>query len=233
MKKIIVSILALACGVCAYAKTLDELVAEIPHGDSANKDSWKLRVEYTQANRADFEREFGVYLASAIATKNNEDLSEADRKIRSAMTPFYALYGETLTVPDAAAIRLSPRVFFQIAGVSKYNEIKDAGWKVDGKKISERIAFDYARAANDTDYMASITLAKARQMGVLITWIDYKISALYAAKDRVAALDEATEMELELCAIKDKSAAVQQALSRLKELNESLYITVLHKNKLK
>ena len=233
MKKIIVSILALACGVCAYAKTLDELVAGMPPADSGNSNSWRIRTEYAQANYEDFAREFAAYIASDFATKNHAELTDVQRKIRSTMIPFYALYGDKFNVPDAVGIRLSSPAFYKWTGEAKYRSIKAAGWKIGGEAIPPRLAFNYAVKAKDKEYIASITLKQAREMGVLAQWAELKIDSLFEAKDRVAALDEASEIEMALLAIKNRAPAVNKALERVKELNEGLYINVLHKNKIK
>ena len=233
MKKIIASILALACGLCAYAKTLDELVAGMPAIDESVKGRWEQRVEYVNANYADFAREFAAYLASDFATKNQADITDEQRKIRSALTPFYAHYGDKFNVSDAAGIRLSVPAFYKWTGAAKYQSIKAAGWKIGGVAIPPNLVFSYAVRAKDKDYIASITLKQARETGVLAQWAELKIDSLFEAKDRVAALDEATEIEMALLAMKNRTPAVNKALERVKELNEGLYINVLHKNKLK
>ena len=233
MKKIIISIIALACGLCAYAKTLDELVAGMPAPDQSVKGRWEQRVEYVNANYADFAREFASYLAGDFATKNYADMTASERKIRAAMIPFYSLCGDKFSVPDAVGIRISASAFYKWTGDAKYNAIKAAGWKIGGVAIPPSVVFAYAVRAKDTNYIASITLAQARKAGVLAKWAELKIDALFEAKDRVAALDEATEIEMALLAMKNRTPAVNKALERIKELNEGLYITVLHKNKIK
>ena len=66
MKKIIISILALACGVCAYAKTLDEMLAEIPpyQNDASTR---AARLAYMEENKADILREFDAWKVKDIA----------------------------------------------------------------------------------------------------------------------------------------------------------------------
>lgn len=230
MKKVIVSILALACGLCAYAKTLDELVAEIPPADSSN---WHARVDYTQANYEDFAREFASYLAGDFATKNYVDMTASERKIRAAMTPFYALCGDKFSVPDAAGIRLSVPAFFKFTGITKYNEIKNAEWKLGGQTLSPVIIFFYAKAAKDDAYMASITIEQAKKGGFLGAWAKDKAKSLYYAPDAKAAYEEALDIEAALRSRGENNADAITSLKAVVEVEDFLYLKFIRATKIK
>ena len=162
MKKVIVSILALACGVCAYAKTLDELIEGMPEAIPSIKGVWQARSQFMEENVADFAREFNEYVSSGVGVKDYEEMTPKEKEVRKLLNPYYSKYGKSLNVPDGVAIRLSPALFFGFTGIAKYEQIKAAGWKIDGKQLAPVTVFWYATAAKDIDYKNSITLKQAQ-----------------------------------------------------------------------
>lgn len=233
MKKIIISIIALACGLCAYAKTLEELVSGIPAYTDSVKFGGAPRYAYVTENYADFEREFASYLRSGIAEKDFRDLSDAELAVRKAMAPFYTKYGDKFDVSDAAGIRLSVPAFYKWTGDAKYNAIKLANWQIDGKKLPPITIWQYASAAKDMDYMLSITINEAISSGVLIPWAKTKAKSLYYADDVKAAYEEALDIEAALRSRGGNHADAITSLKAVVEVEDFLYLKFTRATKIK
>lgn len=233
MKKVIVSIIALACCACAQAKTLEELVSGIPAYTDSVKFGGAPRYAYVTENYADFEREFASYLRSGIAEKDFRDLSDAELAVRKAMAPFYTKYGDKFDVSDAAGIRLSVPAFFKFTGITKYNEIKNAEWKLGGQTLSPGIIFFYAKAAKDDAYMASITIEQAKKGGFLGAWAKDKAKSLYYAPDAKAAYEEALDIEAALRSRGENNADAITSLKAVVEVEDFLYLKFIRATKIK
>ena len=228
MKKVIVSILALACGLCAYAKTLDELIEGMPDASSSIKGVAKLRASFMEENRADFARELAAYISSDASVKDYGEMSGDELRVRKLLVPFYSKYGKSLTVPDAVAIRLSPSIFFNITGLDKYEQIKAAGWKIDGKELKPATIFFYAKAAKDDSYKASITIEQAKEGGFLVAWAKDKAKSLYYAKDAKSAYEETLAIEAALRTSDIKNA--QNAIPAIIEVQDFLHLKFVREN---
>ena len=233
MKKVIVSILALACGVCAYSKTLDELIEGMPNASSSVKGVAKLRASFMEENRADFARELAAYISSDASVKDYGEMSGDELRVRKLLVPFYSKYGASIAVPDAVAIRLSPSIFFNITGLDKYEQIKAADWKIDGKKLTPATIFFYAKAAKDDAYKASITIEQAKEGGFLVAWAKDKAKALYYAPDAKAAYEEAMEIEAALRSRDNNSSEMKAVINSVVEVEDFLYLKFTRANKIK
>lgn len=165
MKKIIITTIALALGVCAYAKTLDELVAGMPKL-ATTKAERNARVEYVQANKDDFIRELRAYSASELATKKNPDLTDEEKAIRSTLAPAYFAYGKELEIADIVGIRFSI-ILWGLLNENGYEKIKANGWKADGIELTmtekRALAFMY----NDLDVLSSMDLSVLSKTALL------------------------------------------------------------------
>ena len=154
MKKIIVSIIALTFVVGAFAKPLDQLVAEMPksHSTRAELDA---RKQYTEDNKDDFIRELKIYMASDIAKKPMSELSEKEQSIRRTFAPIYSMIGTEVNVPEIVGLRISVGRYFDIYGVEAYEKIKSANWKLDGFSLTQSEINTLAFRANDVEYILS------------------------------------------------------------------------------
>ena len=161
MKKIITILSALTLAVCAYAKTLDEMLAEIPpyQNDASTR---AARLAYMEENKADILREFDSWKVKDIAKfypndAANKSLTEAQRieadKLRAFFCGFYWIYGAELDVPDNTAIRMAVGQFCRLSSSEKYTAIKSAGFKIDGVEISNAMKFTLASYFKDSEYI--------------------------------------------------------------------------------
>jgi len=192
MKKIIISILALACGVCAYAKTLDEMLAEIPayQNDASTR---AARLAYMEENKADILREFDAWKVKDIAkfypnAAANKSLTEAQRieadKLRAFFCGFYWIYGAELDVPDNTAIRMAIGQFCKLGGAEKYAKIKADGFKLDGVDISAGSRLILAAYNNDVEYIfANAALLDQLDKGGLSYLVPFLKKILLSASD--------------------------------------------------
>ncbi|MBE6412799.1 MAG: hypothetical protein E7036_09665 [Opitutales bacterium] len=167
MKKIIITIITFAFGVGAFAKTLNELVAEMPKFTNVTTAEITARMEYTQANKSDFVRELRAYSASELATKKTYELTDAEKVIRETLAPAYYAYGRELEIADIVGIRIAVALWWQLNGEDAYERIKTNGWKVDGIDLTTAEKRALAFLANDFDVIASMNLTGVSKTALL------------------------------------------------------------------
>ena len=155
MKKIIITVVALTLGVCAFAKTLDTLVAEMPKGTKTRVDL-DARSAYVEANKDDFVRELKSYSASELATKKQSELTDNEMQIRNTLAPAYFAYGSEIGVANIVGIRINTTLFLMLNGIEAYEKIKTGAWIVDGVKLTNVEKRAMAFWANDFDVVCEI-----------------------------------------------------------------------------
>ena len=155
MKKIIITVVALTLGVCAFAKTLDTLVAEMPKGTKTRVDL-DARSAYVEANKDDFVRELKSYSASELATKKQSELTDNEMQIRNTLAPAYFAYGSEIGVANIVGIRINTTLFLMLNGIEAYEKIKTGAWIVDGVKLTNVEKRAMAFWANDFDVVWEI-----------------------------------------------------------------------------
>ena len=172
MKKLIISILTLMLGVCAYAKTLDELVAEMPKGTNTSAEI-NARADYVEVNKEDFIRELRAYSASELAAKRNADLTAEEKAIRNTLAPAYFAYGKELGIADIVGIRFSATLWW-LLNKDAYEKIKANGWKVDGIELTTAEKRSLAFKANDFDIIVSMSLNGLSKTALLYNVVKIK-----------------------------------------------------------
>lgn len=136
MKKIIITTLALALGVGAMAKNLEQLASE--WNQLADR---KSRIEFVQANVSDIKE---AYKANGYKTTGSFGL-------------FSAAYWHTSIFDDVSeyeAIVISATKAYRVYSANNpnwYDNIKANGFVVNGKKLTALHIFALAEAANDYD----------------------------------------------------------------------------------
>ena len=155
MKKIIIAVVALALGVCAFAKDINQLVAEMPKGTKTRAEL-DARSAYVEANKADFIRELKSYCASELATKKYSDLTDEELSIRRTLAPAYFAYGKEIEIADIVGIRFSSVLWWYLNGEDGYKKIKTANWVVDGIELTAPEKRSLAFIANDFDVIYSL-----------------------------------------------------------------------------
>ena len=144
MKKIIITTIALTFGVVTFAKNFDTIVAEWSKCDTR-----ELRVEYVKANVVDIAKEYPQWV------KNG-------RKPCGGL--FSATYYHTNAldgISDSEAVRLSPYKLYITKTSSNpnwYDDVKMAGFKIDGVPLSNFQIFEIANCAKDKDTVLKIVL---------------------------------------------------------------------------
>lgn len=159
MKKIIITTIALVLGVSAFAKDINQLMAEMPKGYTTSAEQ-KLRMAYTEANKDDFIRELKAYAKSDVAKKLSRSLSEDESNLRRTLSCAYALYGVNLGIPEIVGLRFSPIRYFDAYGLDGYDKVKSAGWTLDGEKLEAGEIIALAFRAKDTEYILNCDVSK-------------------------------------------------------------------------
>ena len=159
MKKLIVSILALTFTVGVFAKSLDQLVAEIPKGWSTTPEL-NARKAYVEANKEDFIRELKIYMASDISKKPMSELSQNDQIIRRSFAPAYSMFASEINIPEIVGLRISPLRYFEMYGIEAYKKIKSADWKLDGFSLTQSEINTLAFKANDVEHILTSDVSK-------------------------------------------------------------------------
>lgn len=152
MKNIIISIIALTIGVGAFAKDINQLVADMPTACST-REELQARKDYVMVNKSDFIRELKAYSASELATKKNAELNVQEVAIRKALSTAYFLFNDEVKVADIVGIRFSPMIFNMLNGVEAYERIKSNKWIVDGIQLTETEKVALAFSVKDSDFI--------------------------------------------------------------------------------
>ena len=184
MKKII-TIMALALGVSAMAKDINQLVAEMPKL-AITKAERTARAEYVQANKEDFVRELKAYLASELATKTQSELTDNEMQVRNTLAPAYFAYGSEIGVANIVGIRINTTLFLMLNGIDAYEKIKADGWIVDGVKLTNVEMRAMAFWAKDFDVVCEIGVAGMNKYA-LVSNVKKVKTLLLNAKDQAKA----------------------------------------------
>ena len=185
MKKIIITVVALTLGVCAFAKTLDTLVAEMPKGTKTRVDL-DARSAYVEANKDDFVRELKSYSASELATKKQSELTDNEMQIRNTLAPAYFAYGSEIGVANIVGIRINTTLFLMLNGIEAYEKIKAGAWIVDGVKLTNAEKRAMAFWANDFDVVCEIGVG-GMSKNALVSNVKKIKKLLLNAKDQAKA----------------------------------------------
>ena len=163
MKKIIVSIMALALGVGAMAKTVDELVSETQKLMASGVAIYNAAEEVYQANQADVAEFYSTWKTSEFfafgnteeVNKKLEKMSKADREaiaIKNQLCARYVIansayedcYRGALTNCTYRACK-----YFFAKNSNFYQSLKSEGFVVDGKKLGMYQIAEIALFAED------------------------------------------------------------------------------------
>ncbi len=220
MKKIITLILALAFGVCAYAKTTDELVSEF---NVLN--NWSERVAFVNDNLADVQTAWADFKGSQLSTfeysAEYDKLTKTQKaelqEKRMLFRYLYVVKKETIDATDAQKLALSCQIFAR-NNPQKYDEIKKANWVFNGKSLLPYVAIYMAGELHDGEALYTLkssfkdlgkstldSLVKS-VMQALLSWDDAE-----KAKEVCNAYE--TEMILKGCANVDKIQLASKALT--------------------
>lgn len=225
MKKIIIATLALVCGLGAYAKTTDELVAEYRALDSS-ENVRQARLDYVRENIADVRAAWQTeknspfvklnYGASAEWAALSAEGKQAKNYMRSLFCQLYKIDGD---IDAPADVKLSLNWYVYIRGNSDaWAAIKADGYKVNGASVSETFAFEIAVGIGDIEAAYKFRDALKTRSA---QWLDGKCEAvrrmcLYAEDtDKAKAVCNAYEnaMLMKNCAGTDKIQAVGKVLT--------------------
>lgn len=232
MKKIIISTLALACGLGAYAKTLAELKAELPEYQE-NKEVRAARLAYLKANAEDCLREFNAWAGTNAAKfypgeEPNKGMTEA-QAVEAAETRKF--FGAVYWVfkpdcPENTGLRLAPDLYIKIAesvNPTYYRDLKAAGFEIDGVKLPSVVLIRVAAICGDLDFFANLNwdsvdingllhaAADAKRMLIRATDLD-KAAGVCAEYKRALVLHGAATDSPELAQIKTAEMFLNEAI---------------------
>lgn len=180
MKKIIITIITLAFGVGVFAKDFNTLVTEWSKCDTRG-----ARIEYVKTNVGDIVKAYPQWV------KN-------ERKPSSSL--FSATYYHTNAldgISDSEAVALSIHKLYITKTLSNpnwYDDVKMAGFKIDGVQLSDARIFELARYAKDKDTVLKIVL----QLPVSEFTIDVDFRAITSALLQVNNAEAAKEKLIEI-----------------------------------
>lgn len=200
MKKLIITTIAVAFSVCAFAKTEAELVAGLPTTNT------KDRIAYCTENASDIEPLFAEWSKSNLGkyytweTPNVNETAEAKdnaQKKRSLFAPYY--YGglNKCEVSANCALRLSPQIYYNKVGDDGYRQIKSDGWVIDGVQLPECDKIRFAICAKDCDVVFKMDLSRLSAFD-LKSLANQMRAVILSAKDYVAAKEFCDEYERQM-----------------------------------
>ena len=235
MKKIIITTLALVCGLGAYAKTLAELKAELP-AYSDNKEVRAARLAYFRENSADFLREFNAWAGTNAAKfygfeEPNSQMGEAQKAEAAEMRNFMCAVYWVLE-PDCPAntgLRTVPQLYIknaESANPTYYRDLKAAGFEIDGVKLPPLVQIRVAAICGDLDYFANLDWKNVDGGGLVAAARDAK-KMLVAADDADKAAAVCAEYKRAL--VLGGAAADSPALAEIKTAEMFLNEAILNK----
>jgi hypothetical protein len=180
MKKIIITIIALTFGVCAFAKDLETLTKEFTALTSK-----EARVDYVQDNVSDIAQAYPIWIKSGSGAKRGL---------------FATAYWHTTAldnVSDYEAIRLSPQKLYRLRSATNpnwYEDLKNGGWKLDGQQLTNWQIFELARTARDTEIVEKIILNTPMYI-FTTTGFDTATKTLLKMKDCETAKEKLIELQ--------------------------------------
>ena len=162
MKKIIITIFALACAT-GFAKTADELYKEF-EAIKNSPDNWRLCTAWTAENLADLKAAWQQYkdspymqpysVARLVRVKSGEEAFKAGFAKRAMFSYLYANLGADFDASDAVKFTLNAYRFKQ-QNPSKWAELERGGFKsIDGVEIDPpaRLYAGWATGSVDAVY---------------------------------------------------------------------------------
>ena len=200
MKKIIITTLALAFGVVAFAKTEAELVAGLPTTNT------KDRIAYCTENASDIEPLFAEWSKSNLGkfyTWENPNVNASTdeknkaQKLRSLFAPYYYAGLSKCEVPANCALRLSPQVYYNKVGDDGYRQIKSDSWVIDGVQLPECDKIRFAICAKDSDVVFKMDLSKLSAFD-LKSLANQMRAVILSSKDYVSAKEFCDEYERQM-----------------------------------
>lgn len=225
MKKYIISIIAVACAVAAYAKTTDELVAEYRALDSS-ENVRAARLDFVRENIADVRAAWQTeknspfvklnYGASAEWAALSAEARQTKNYMRSMFCQLYKIDGD---IDAPADVKLSLNWYVYIRGSSDaWAAIKADGYKINGAELSETVALEIAIGVGDIDAAYKFRDALKTRSA---QWLDGKCESvrkmcLYAADvDKAKAVCNAFEnaMLIRNCTNAEKIQTVGKVLT--------------------
>lgn len=181
MKKLIISFISLTFGVCAFAKDLNILASE--WGKLTTR---QARIDYVQDNISDIVQAYPIWI------KNGR---------KPQTTGLFAVaYWHTTAfdnVSDYEAVRLSPQKLYKLRSAENpnwYEDLKNGGWKLNGKQLTNWQIFELARTARDTESVEKI-ISNSPMYLFITTGFDTAARTLLRMKDCETAKEKLIELQ--------------------------------------
>lgn len=171
MKKIITTIFAAVLATSAFAKTSAELSAEYIAAVNGGMDGWNASITVYQNNAADvaalFETWKGTNAAKFSETDEINKVMTAEQKqensrMRHLFTQYLLAHADKFaTTPVRTALLTCPSrcvAAYEVDNPNFYEELKTAGFVVDGVKLPVYAICNLAKAAQDFETIKGLSV---------------------------------------------------------------------------
>ena len=171
MKKIITTIFAAVLATSAFAKTSAELSAEYIAAVNGGMDGWNASVTVYQDNAADVAALFETWKGTNAAKfSENDEINKAmtaeqkqeNSRMRHLFTQYLLAHADKFaTTPVRTALLTCPSRCVGAYGVGNpnfYEELKAAGFVVDGVKLPVYAIGNLAKAAQDFETIKGLSV---------------------------------------------------------------------------
>lgn len=204
MKKIIITIIACAFGVCAFAKTQSELVSEYS-AIKANDERALIDAQrkFTADNKTDLLNLFNSWKATDDAKLSFDEViekykSDADAykqayALRTIFARMYDLYYSEMEASDLVLCRLKSGYLKNAKSQSWYDGIKSAGFVVENVKLDARERFILAHQFGDKEYLLNIPASEGMLSPTV--YLAFILPELVRMEDVSAAKEKCNEIE--------------------------------------
>lgn len=205
MKKIIITIIACAFGVCAFAKTQSELVSEY-NTIKANDERTLIDAQrkFTADNKADLLNLFNSWKATDDAKlssnevvekyKSDGDAYKQAHALREIFARMYDLYYSEMEASDLVLCRLSSGYLKNVKSQSWYDGIKSAGFVVEGVKLGAGERLILAHQFGDKEYLLNIPVSEGMLSSPTV-YLAFILPKLVRMEDVSAAKEKCNEIE--------------------------------------
>ena len=158
MKKLMVSIIAIALGAAAFAKTDDEILSEFV----SLENNWVVQTAWAKANIEDLKTSWAAFKTTPFALLPSDGryitafnaLDSANKKAvenkKSMYSYLYAQIGESFDATDVLKLSINAPRFCR-NNPDKFAAIKKAGWIIDGVEISPSLRIHIGIVIEDYD----------------------------------------------------------------------------------
>ncbi len=238
MKKLIISILAVAVSATAFSKSVDDCIVEIKAKMDAGINRWDAINDTAIENEAVLAEHFNAWVsnpANSIFERGNATTEEYQKRVdtRALFARYLKLNPEKIkNIPVYLGVNTNPKAYYNNVIVSNptfYEDLKKNDFIIDEKRIQMWAIIQLAMSAGDEDYIFSLGWKKAGINADFIKVWKNRLQTMNYADAYKATL----EAEDYLDSISNPSEQTKKTLQMVRDYQDKFYLRLTRSNKIK